>query len=238
MKKTIKIMKIIILIAFVCTSIIGQSKSYLKIELDNSSHIIIFDGSLYMVNGKFEGEMDAGKHTISVLKHNHDITEGKVKTEIVYEGVLDLSDNMFYVYKLSNVYLSFVSVDTYTPILADISVSKESNAGSTSTTPVSTLPTGTPMEESNFESMLSKMNEKISDAQKRDFIKTTMKNNWFNCDQVLIILQNLGFENTKVELAKLIWSRTSDRENYFKIYDAFTFSSSEKAVQDYIDSQN
>jgi hypothetical protein len=82
------------------------------------------------------------------------------------------------------------------------------------------------------------MKDKSMDNQKLDFAKSTMKNNWFTTDQALQMLQTFSMESNKVELAKAIWHKTTDKGNYFKIYDAFTFSSSEKSVQEYVDAQN
>lgn len=230
-------MRLVILTLFIFCGLSVHSKTYLKIQLENTNHVIIFDGTLYVSNGVFEGEMDAGKHAISVLKHNYDIENGKVKTEVVYEGILDLSDNMFYVYKLSSVYLSFVSVDVYEPIVNDLAVKTETATASTAPAN-NNLPIGTAMDEVNFDTFSSKLKDKSNDNQKMDFVKSTMKNNWFTCDQVLLILQSLSFENNKVELAKILWHKTTDKGNFFKVYDAFTFSTSEKSVQEYVNAQN
>lgn len=228
-------MKTIFVVLLVFTSFLADAKSYLKIELENTNHIVIFDGTLYVANGKFEGEIDGGKHAISILKHEYNLTTSKVKTDVIYEGTLDLSDNMFYTYKLSNAYLSFVSVDVYAPAATTVVTTTPTHHESTSTT--ASTPAGTAMEDGNFSSFLTKMKDKSMDNSKLEFAKSTMKNNWFTSDQVLQMLQTFSFESSKVELAKLIWHKTTDKANYFKIYDAFTFSSSEKSVQEYIDSQ-
>lgn len=229
-------MKSLLVFTFFVSVVFAEAKSYLKIELDNSNYIVIFDGTLYVANGKFEGEIDAGKHAVSILKHDYNLTTSKVKTDVIYEGTLDLSDNMFYVYKLSNAYLSFVSVDVYAPVTTNLVTAQVSSAEKPSNATATAA--GTAMDDGNFSSFLAKMKDKNMDNAKLDFAKSTMKNNWFTSDQVLQILQTFSFENNKVELAKLIWHKTTDKGNYFKIYDAFTFSSSEKAVQEYVDSQN
>jgi hypothetical protein len=141
-----KHMRILLISLFLISTIISQSKSYLKIELDNSNHIIILDGSLYSVNGKFEGEMDSGKHAISILRHNYNLTTSKVKTDVIYEGTLDLSDNMFYIYKLSSGYLSFVSVDVYSPVVSAVGTHEQSTSASNNTVVV----TGTAMDDATF----------------------------------------------------------------------------------------
>lgn len=227
-------MKSVFVAFFLLSGLISQSKSYLKVELDNSDYIIIFDGSLYSANGKFEGEIDGGKHAISILKHNYNLTTSKVKTDVIYEGTLDLSDNMFYVYKLSNAYLSFVSVDAYSPVISTIGT----NDHSTTPTNNTTVATGTAMDDATFTTFLTKMKDKGFDNQRLDFVKSTMKNNWFTTDQVLQMIQTFSFENNKVDFAKVIWHKTTDKGSFFKIYEAFTFSSSEKSVQEYVDAQN
>lgn len=230
-------MKPIFVILFLLFALQSQSKSYLKIELDNSNHIVIFDGSLYSVSGKFEGEMDGGKHAISILKHNYNLTTSKVKTDVIYEGTLDLTDNMFYVYKLSSGYLSFVSVDVYSPVVSTVITTNSQETSSTSNNSA-TLTTGTAMDDATFTAFITKMKDKSMDNQKLDFLKSTMKNNWFTTDQIMQMLQTLSMESNKVELAKMIWHKTTDKGSFFKIYDAFTFSSSEKSVQEYVDAQN
>ncbi len=233
-----KIMRTLLFSIFIFVSQFSEAKSYLKIELAaGSTNIIIFDGTLCVANGKFEGEIDGGKHAIAILKHDYNLTTSKVKTEILYEGTLDLSDNMFYIYKLSNGYLSFISVDVYAPAATTITTNTTATNNSASTTST-TVTTGTAMDDANFSTFLTKLKDKSFDNQKTDFVKSTMKNNWFTSDQVLQILQTYGFENNKVDLAKLIWHKTTDKGNFFKIYEAFTFSSSEKSVQEYVDSQN
>lgn len=227
-------MKTIFVTLFLLSALLSQSKSYLKIELDNSNYIVIFDGSLHSANGKFEGEIDGGKHAISILKHNYNLTTAKVKTDVIYEGTLDLTDNMFYIYKLSSGYLSFVSVDVYTPVISEVNT----NANAVTTTNSTNNTVGTAMDDVTFTTFLTKMKDKSTDTQRLDFVKSTMKNNWFTTDQILQMLQTFSMENNKVELAKMIWHKTTDKGSYFKIYDAFTFSSSEKSVQEYVDAQN
>lgn len=229
-------MKTIFVTLFLFSALLSQSKSYLKIELDNSNYIVIFDGSLHSANGKFEGEMDGGKHAISILKHNYNLTTAKVKTEVIYEGTLDLTDNMFYIYKLSNGYLSFVSVDVYSPVISTVATSNNQESSAANNT--NAIITGTAMDEATFTTFLTKMKDKSMDDQKLVFVKSTMKNNWFTTDQVLQMIQTFSFENNKVDFAKVIWHKTTDKGSFFKIYDAFTFSSSEKSVQEYVDAQN
>lgn len=227
-------MKSVFVALFMLSGLISQSKSYLKVELDNSNYIVIFDGSLHSANGKFEGEIEGGKHAISILKHNYNLTTAKVKTDVIYEGTLDLTDNMFYIYKLSSGYLSFVSVDVYSPAISVVST----NVNTTSSTNATNTIVGTAMEDATFTTFVTKLKDKSSDSQRLDFVKSTMKNNWFNTNQILQMLQTFSMETNKVELAKLIWHKTTDKGSFFKIYDAFTFSSSEKSVQEYVDSQN
>lgn len=55
--------------------------------------------------------------------------------------------------------------------------------------------------------------------------------------QVIAILNEFTFESNKLDLAKFAYDYTYDRDNYFKVNDAFTFSSSIDDLAKYIDSR-
>jgi hypothetical protein len=55
--------------------------------------------------------------------------------------------------------------------------------------------------------------------------------------QVIAILNQFTFESNKVDLAKYAYGYTYDRDNYFKVNDVFTFSSSVDELAKYIQSR-
>jgi len=52
--------------------------------------------------------------------------------------------------------------------------------------------------------------------------------------QVAELMQMMSFESSRLDLAKHAYNFTADQQNYFLVYDCFTFSSSIRELQQYI----
>lgn len=78
--------------------------------------------------------------------------------------------------------------------------------------------------------------EKVSfESSKKELIEMTAVSNEFSSRQVRELLQMLGFESTKLELAKSLYSHTCDKNNYFTIADVFSFESSYLDLKKFIE---
>lgn len=64
--------------------------------------------------------------------------------------------------------------------------------------------------------------------------KQIISANYFTSQQVKELLQLFTFENNKLELAKLAYSRSTDRNNYYLVNDVFTYSNSKDELARYI----
>lgn len=60
----------------------------------------------------------------------------------------------------------------------------------------------------------------------------------FTTEQVSELLRLISFEDSKLELAKFAWDFTLDKENYYKIADVFTFSSSKESLMKFLEGKN
>ena len=58
--------------------------------------------------------------------------------------------------------------------------------------------------------------------------------NLFSSDQARQVAQLFSFSESKVEMAKYLYGRTIDKENYFILYDIMTFSRDKEALANYI----
>jgi len=63
-----------------------------------------------------------------------------------------------------------------------------------------------------------------------------VKNNSLSTAQVEQILLLFNFENNKLELAKDAYLNTVDKKNYPMLFDQFSYSSSKRELEKYIDS--
>jgi hypothetical protein len=75
------------------------------------------------------------------------------------------------------------------------------------------------------------------ESTKFEIAKSGIERNYFKTEQVRELLQLFTFESNKLDLAKYAYSRTLDRNRYFKLYDVFTFESSISDMEDYINNQ-
>jgi hypothetical protein len=61
-----------------------------------------------------------------------------------------------------------------------------------------------------------------------------INSNYFTSQQVKELLQLFGFENNKLDLAKLAYDKTVDQRNFSIINDVFSYSSSRDELARYI----
>ena len=67
--------------------------------------------------------------------------------------------------------------------------------------------------------------------------KQIIKNNCLNTTQVKAVMKLFGFEESKLDFAKAAYSRTTDKNNYYTVNDAFGFSQSIEELDNFINNQ-
>jgi len=94
-----------------------------------------------------------------------------------------------------------------------------------------------PMTDNDFNALLNVMKNVDFDNQRVDKVKMVAKDNYFMVAQVEKLMDLISFDNYKLEVAKLCYSNTLDKNNYFQVMDNFSFDSYARSLQDYIDKQ-
>jgi Domain of unknown function (DUF4476) len=113
--------------------------------------------------------------------------------------------------------------------------------GTMGTTTTTTAPTGTvgcngayPMNPGDFNAAVNSITSKGFEESKLTLAKQVSSTNCLNTDQIKKIMSLFGFEESKLDFAKYAYGRCVDRNNYFKINDAFSFESSIDDLNKYI----
>jgi len=82
-----------------------------------------------------------------------------------------------------------------------------------------------------------------SSVEKQSFAESKMKvakqfttSNCLSTDQIIEIVNLFSFEENKLDFAKFAYSKCVDKNNYFHVNDAFSFSSSTDELTEYIES--
>jgi len=109
---------------------------------------------------------------------------------------------------------------TTTPTLTNVAV------------PILTIATA--MADADYNDMVKSVKKESLESTKLEMAKTFFGSQTLSSVQVLGILKVFSLENSKVNFAKFAYSRTLDKQNYYKVYDAFSLSGSKKDMSEYI----
>jgi hypothetical protein len=94
------------------------------------------------------------------------------------------------------------------------------------------------MSDREFRRVLNSISDEWLESNKFKSASHIVKNNSLSTAQVEQILLLFNFENNKLELAKDAYLNTVDKKNYPMLFDAFSYNSSKRELEKYIDSCN
>ena len=64
--------------------------------------------------------------------------------------------------------------------------------------------------------------------------KQATKNKCLNVDQIKLVLDKFTYENNKLEFAKYAYKNCTDKDDYYRVNESFTYSSSKNELNEYI----
>lgn len=115
-------------------------------------------------------------------------------------------------------------------------INSQNNGGTKTQAETSTGACTKPMSSSAFNEAKTSISSKSFDETKLKVAKQVIENNCLSSSQVKEIMLLFSFEETRLDLAKHAYSHTFDRNNYYKLNDAFTFETSVDDLDEYIKS--
>jgi hypothetical protein len=93
------------------------------------------------------------------------------------------------------------------------------------------------MTQQNFDALKSVIRRESFDNSRLNIAKQAGSANYFSAAQVRELLQSFSFDASRLDLAKFLYSRTTDKGNYFTVNDAFAYSSSRDELANYVRQQ-
>jgi len=93
------------------------------------------------------------------------------------------------------------------------------------------------MSNTDFEQAKATLEDISFDDTRLSTAKQIISSNCLNSGQVLSIMKLFSFEESKLDFAKTAYGYCMDRNNYFKVVNAFTFDSSKNELNHYIQGQ-
>jgi hypothetical protein len=91
-----------------------------------------------------------------------------------------------------------------------------------------------PMSDEMFASFMETIKSEHFDDGRMAIAKSFVDQNYFTAAQVKQMANLFSFESNKLEMAKYMYGKTTDRKNYFIVYSAFTFSRTKEDLAEYI----
>jgi hypothetical protein len=91
-----------------------------------------------------------------------------------------------------------------------------------------------PMSQIDFAQLKYTINHGGFESTKLNIFKQALAYNYFTSAQVSEIMNLFWFESSKLEVAKISYSKTVDPHNYYTLNNEFTFSSSVDELGDYV----
>lgn len=93
------------------------------------------------------------------------------------------------------------------------------------------------MDDNSFKQLRNTVSKSVFDVDKIEVAKSALAKNYITSAQAKELLSLINFESNRLTLAKFCYDKTLDQQNYFTVYDTFTFSSSVNELSDYISKQ-
>lgn len=123
--------------------------------------------------------------------------------------------------------------------------SKALATGQESVSPTATLVPVTPtvvltpagpekINDKDYSDILAAVKKESFENSKLDMARNFFSNQHHSSEQVLGVMKLLSFENNKVAFAKSAYGKTIDKQNYYKVYEGFSFSKSKQELTEYI----
>lgn len=86
----------------------------------------------------------------------------------------------------------------------------------------------------DFSELKKTLQNESFEGTRLEILKSASEKNYFLSNQVYELLQIFNFDENKLEAAKTLYPRTVDKENFYKVYSAFTFSGSKEELKGWI----
>ncbi|MGV4478124.1 DUF4476 domain-containing protein [Ornithobacterium rhinotracheale] len=89
-------------------------------------------------------------------------------------------------------------------------------------------------ENPNFKQFMRQLNQNAFDSDKMRFLQSTAPMSTFMSAEIKKILQTFSFDNERLNAAKLLFDYCVDKQNFYEVYDVFTFEYSKRELMDYL----
>jgi hypothetical protein len=92
----------------------------------------------------------------------------------------------------------------------------------------------TPIADNTFADLMETIKRESFDDSRMAIAKSGIDQHLFSSAQAKQLIGLFSFENSKLEIARILYGKTYDPKNYFVVYSVFTFSKTKEELAEYI----
>ena len=104
-------------------------------------------------------------------------------------------------------------------------------------TPQSTTTVVRAMNSMDFQKAVEQIKKQTFEDTKMTVAKQVLKNNYMNCAQIKTIIGLFTYEASKLDFAKVAYDKCVEKNNYYLLNDAFTYSASVDELNEFLESK-
>jgi len=215
--------------------------SYLNISLyDESEFFIVFDNTVFAEPGNYAeiDQIPPGEHSLKITLHDASMSamgnvvyDGKIKMPSGFDiyAVID-EYNSLNIYKKVKYGFNRVNCNSETRKKCGEKPGEkkkniEPNYNECNYKVIKT---------EDFKELKDDINSRTFESSNIGIVKTALDKNLFLSEQIKELLGYFTFEDNRLEIAKYSYKKVCDKNNFFKVYDAFSFDSSIDELKNYI----
>ncbi len=233
--------KISLFVLFIIPLCLFSQGSYLNISMyDESEFFIVFDNTVYAQPGNFAevDQIPPGEHTLKITLYDASMSamgnvvyDGKIKIPSGFDtyAVIDEYNNLN-IYKKVKYGFNRIDCASETRKKCAIAEGEKYKAPEEKYSECNYKV----IKKDNYDELKDDINNRSFESSNISIVKTAIDKNLFLSEQIKELLGYFTFESNKLEIAKYAYAKVCDKNNFFKVYDAFNFESSIEELKNYI----
>ncbi len=214
---------------------IGNSEVFLRIPENGNFSVEIGDQYMSNSSGKFRFfDLRAGTTQISIYENNYLLYRTRINVKNNSRLVLDFfSDYGLYLLGNYPVQNQSYGINEWDDVWNNPYGNQNGNYNGNSGYNGNYY--GNVMNNFDFNNLLKAIKKNASfDKDKIQMIAATTRNYNFSSQQIYALVKTMSFDDGKLQVAKSLYTKCVDQQNFYNVYEALSFSSSKNELSDYI----
>ena len=231
MKKT----TLILLSLLPALYVLAQANSNLTVSTTGTSNLRVkFNGKQYNLQDRTATFQNITPGTYTLVIYQQQIkSNGNIEYDAVFNNTVTLKPNRH----VEVAVLRFGKTAWDESDVVNDNWSQDYNTDPIGNTGYNNELNKQPPNTAEFIKIKKAVTDQYFDADKLNFAKTIVKDNWLTADQVSELCKLFNYEDSKLTLAKFAYDHCVDKGNYFNVANTLYYASSKEELMKYIGSK-